>query len=66
MARRSDVAARATEGPRRFHFGEFLYRVGKVLFVAVLFLLFYALSQDMVRHRFFRGERYHHNGALGQ
>ena len=66
MARRSDVAARTTEGPRRFTLGEFLYRVGKVLFVAVLFLLFYALAQDMVRHRFFRGERYHRNGALGQ
>jgi hypothetical protein len=59
----------ADRGVRRYlglSIGELLYRVGKVLLVAVLFVLFFLLGQAMVRNRFFQGGRYHANGSVGQ
>lgn len=37
-----------------------------IVFVAVFFLLVLLLGISMVHHRFFRGERVHQNGSLGQ
>jgi hypothetical protein len=37
-----------------------------ILFVAVFFLLVLLLGVTMVQHRFFRGERVHQNGSVGQ
>lgn len=36
------------------------------LFVVVFFLLVLLLGLSMVHHRFFRGQRVHQNGSLGQ
>jgi hypothetical protein len=49
-----------------FAIGALLYRASKVFLVAVLFVLFFLLGQSMVRHRFFKGGRYHANGSVGQ
>jgi hypothetical protein len=40
--------------------------IWKFLFMAVLFVLLFLLAQSMVNHRFFRGQREHHNGSIGQ
>jgi len=37
-----------------------------ILFVTVFFLLVLLLGLSMVHHRFFRGERVHQNGSVGQ
>jgi hypothetical protein len=66
MIPQSDSADRSGRRQGKFAIGEFLYRVGKVLLVAVLFVLFFLLGQSMVRHRFFQGGRYHANGSVGQ
>jgi hypothetical protein len=38
----------------------------KILFIVVFFVLVLLLSQSMVQHRFFEGERVHDNGSVGQ
>jgi hypothetical protein len=38
----------------------------KILFIVVFFALVLLLSQSMVHHRFFQGERVHDNGSVGQ
>jgi hypothetical protein len=40
--------------------------ISKALFVIVLFALILLLGESMVSHRFFRGERVHQNGSIGQ
>ena len=37
-----------------------------ILFAIVFFLLVLLLGLSMVHHRFFRGERVHQNGSVGQ
>lgn len=53
---------------RRYWFsvGEFLFRIRKTLFVAVLAILMFLLGEAMVHNRFFEGGRYHQNGSIGQ
>jgi len=36
------------------------------LFVAIFVLLVFLLGVSMVHHRFFRGQRVHQNGSVGQ
>ncbi len=38
----------------------------KTLFVMIFVLLVFLLGLTMVHHRFFRGEREHQNGSVGQ
>jgi len=38
----------------------------RIVFVMVFFLLLLLLGVSMVHHRFFRGEREHRNGSVGQ
>lgn len=38
----------------------------RIVFVVVFFLLVLLLGLSMVHHRFFRGQRVHSNGSLGQ
>jgi hypothetical protein len=66
MVPQSDSARHAARRQRTSTVGALLYRVGRVVLVAVLFVLFLLLGQDMLRHRFFQGSRYHANGSLGQ
>jgi hypothetical protein len=40
--------------------------IGKAIFVIVFFVLVLLLGLSMVHHRFFQGERIHHNGSVGQ
>jgi hypothetical protein len=40
--------------------------IWKFVLTAVLFILLYLLAQSMVNHRFFQGQREHHNGSIGQ
>jgi len=40
------------------------FRIGKLLFVAVLAVMLFLLAQSMVRHRFFRGGWVNRNGSL--
>jgi hypothetical protein len=40
--------------------------IWKFVFVAIFFILLFLLGQSMVQHRFFAGERVHHNGSIGQ
>jgi uncharacterized protein YpmS len=40
--------------------------IWKLVFMAVLALLIFLLAQSMVSHRFFRGQREHQNGSIGQ
>jgi hypothetical protein len=57
---------RATLKNLRFAFAEFMFRIGKVMFVAVLFILIFLLGEAMVHRRFLQGGRYHQNGSVGQ
>jgi hypothetical protein len=66
MVPQSDSSHQAARRRHPFAIGELLYRVSKVFLAAVLFVLFLLLGQSMVRHRFFRGGRYHANGSVGQ
>jgi hypothetical protein len=43
-----------------------LYRVVTFIFVALFFVVVLMLGISMVHHRFFRGERMHQNGSVGQ
>ena len=38
--------------------------IGKLLFIAVLALLFFLLAHSMVRHRFFRGGWSNQHGSI--
>jgi hypothetical protein len=38
--------------------------IGKILFIAVLALLFFLLAHNMVRHRFFRGGWRNQHGSI--
>jgi hypothetical protein len=38
--------------------------IAKLLFIAVLIVIFFLLAQDMVRHRFFRGGWVDQHGVL--
>lgn len=38
----------------------------KIGFIALFVVLVFLLGLSMVHHRFFRGERVHHNGSVGQ
>jgi hypothetical protein len=40
--------------------------IWKLGFLVVLAVLIFLLAQSMVNHRFFRGERVHRNGSIGQ
>jgi hypothetical protein len=61
-----DSTQGGTRKTRRFAVGDFFLRFGKIMFVAVLVVLFFLLAQDMVRHRFFQGSRNRANGTVGQ
>jgi hypothetical protein len=41
-------------------------RIWIVVLAAILFVLLFLLGRSMVEHRFFRGERVHQNGSVGQ
>lgn len=43
-----------------------LYQVVTIVFVALFFAAVLMLGISMVHHRFFRGERVHQNGSVGQ
>jgi hypothetical protein len=43
-----------------------LYQVVTIIFVALFFAVVLMLGISMVHHRFFRGERVHQNGSVGQ
>jgi hypothetical protein len=66
MATHSDSADNGTQKPHRFDAKELLYRVGRVVLVAVLFISILLLGQSMVHHRFFRGGHFNRNGILTQ
>ena len=66
MVTDSESADRDGGKRRRPSIGELIYRVGRVVMVAVLFVLIFLLGLSMVHHRFFRGGRYHANGSVGQ
>jgi hypothetical protein len=55
MIRRSH--AHGHYGRKEHHFapGGLFVRIGRVLFVAVLFILFFWLAESMTSHRFFEG-----------
>jgi hypothetical protein len=59
-------SAHGTKKPRQFDLGWFLFQIGRVMLVGVLFLLFFLLAQDMVRHRFFQGGEFGRNGHVIQ
>lgn len=40
--------------------------IASVLFVIVFAVLVLLLGLSMANHRFFQGERIHHNGSIGQ
>ena len=42
------------------------FGIGQFLFVVVLAVILLLLGQNMVRHRFFGGQRIHRNGSIGQ
>jgi hypothetical protein len=42
------------------------FGIGHFLFVVVLAVILLLLGQNMVRHRFFGGQRVHRNGSVGQ
>jgi hypothetical protein len=48
-------------GPKPPSFG-----FGQIVVALVLLIILLLLGQSMVRHRFFRGGRYHQNGSVGQ
>jgi hypothetical protein len=66
MTMQSGPAGNHPPKPSRFDFANLFYRVGRVMLVAVLFILFFWLAQSMVHHRFFWGGSLHRNGSLGQ
>jgi hypothetical protein len=43
-----------------------LLKIGRVMFFAVLFFLFYLLAHSMVTHRFFQGGEFGRNGHVTQ
>jgi hypothetical protein len=45
---------------------DILFRIGRVMFFAVLFFLFYLLAHSMVEHRFFQGGEFGRNGHVIQ
>jgi hypothetical protein len=51
---------RAAPGERRSMWSG----IGKILFIAVLALLFFLLAHNMVRHRFFRGGWRNQHGSI--
>ena len=51
---------RTAPGERRFMWSG----IGKILFTAVLALLFFLLAHNMVRHRFFRGGWRNQHGSI--
>jgi hypothetical protein len=66
MTTRLDSTGRGEEKSHERDLPHLLYRVGRVVLVAVLFVSFFLLAQSMVEHRFFQGGRYHANGSVGQ
>jgi hypothetical protein len=66
MTTHSDVTARRERKAHGFAPGEFLYRLGKPLFVGLIFFLMFLLGTTMVQHRFFRGGHYDRNGKITQ
>jgi hypothetical protein len=50
----------------RFDIGDIVFRIGRVMFIAVLFFLFYLLAHSMVKHRFFQGGEFGRNGHVVQ
>ena len=66
MTTQLDSARRGGQNPHELHHWDWLYRVGRVLLVAGLFVSFFLLAHSMVEHRFFEGGRYHANGSVGQ
>jgi hypothetical protein len=66
MTTQSDSTRRRKQKPRELHRWDWLYRVGRVILVAVLLGSFFFLARSMVKHRFFEGGRYHANGSVGQ
>jgi zona occludens toxin (predicted ATPase) len=51
---------------RRFEVGPTFFRIGRIVFLGVLFILFFFLAHAMVHHRFFNGGRYDRNGRITQ
>jgi hypothetical protein len=42
------------------------FGIGQLLFVVVLAVIFFLLSQSMLRHHFHEGGRDHRNSSIGQ
>ena len=66
MATHSDSAEDGTQKPHHFDVEELLFRAGRIVLVAALFVLILLLGQSMVHHRFFRGGHFNRNGTLTQ
>jgi hypothetical protein len=64
MITHSNAAAQQEKKQHGFDLGALLYRVGRVLFVVVLFVLFFLLAEAMAHHRFFEGGWYNPNGTI--
>ena len=43
-----------------------LFHALKIVFLALFVVLVLLLGLSMVHHRFFQGQREHHNGSVGQ
>lgn len=66
MTTQSNSAERGEPNSHPHDLRYLLYRVGRVVLVAILFGSFFMLAHSMVEHRFFEGGRYHANGSVGQ
>jgi uncharacterized phosphosugar-binding protein len=66
MATHSDSAEGGTQKHHHFDVEELLYRAGRVVLLAVLFIAILLLGQTMVHHRFFRGGHFNRSGTLTQ
>ena len=64
MSTHSDTRTPEQHSQRHLHLSALLVHIGRVLFVAVLFLLFFLLAQSMAHHRFFEGGWYNQNGTI--
>jgi hypothetical protein len=63
---RQNPTERTRRGSSRDGFVDLLFRIGRVVGVAILFFLFYVLMHSMVEHRFFRGGEMGPNGHAQQ
>jgi hypothetical protein len=56
-----DSSSAQGSGQRQYSGG-----IWTTVFLAIFLILLFLLGRSMIEHRFFRGERVHHNGSVGQ